>query len=159
MNKLDDIYFMNLALKEAEKALDGDEVPVGAVIVSGGGEVISSAFNTVESDISCIMHAEINAILEAQKKLHNWRLDECSLYVTLEPCIMCCGAILLSRIGRVVYGACDPKGGVSSSILCGKIELIGGVMDEESSMLLKSFFKSKRENARYDKSANADDSK
>ncbi len=156
MDKLDDKYFINLALKEAEKALNGDEVPVGAVIASDGGEVISSAFNTVESDVSCIMHAEINSILAAQKKLRNWRLDECSLYVTLEPCIMCCGAILLSRIGRVVYGASDPKGGVSSSILGGKIELIGGVMAEESSMLLKSFFKSKRENIRYDKSANAE---
>ncbi len=153
MNKFDDKYFMNFALKEAEKALDGDEVPVGAVIISGGGEVISSAFNTVESNISCIMHAEINAILAAQKKLRNWRLDECSLYVTLEPCIMCCGAILLSRIGKVVYGASDPKGGVSSSILGGKIEIISGIMDEESSLLLKSFFKSKRENIRYNKSA------
>ncbi|RZV38627.1 MAG: nucleoside deaminase [Candidatus Acidulodesulfobacterium acidiphilum] len=152
MNKFDDKYFMNFALKEAEKALDGDEVPVGAVIISGGGEVISSAFNTVESNISCIMHAEINAILAAQKKLRNWRLDECSLYVTLEPCIMCCGAILLSRIGKVVYGASDPKGGVSSSILGGKIEIIGGIMNEESSRLLKSFFKSKRENIRYNKS-------
>ena len=156
MNKLDDKYFMNFALKEAKKALAGDEVPVGAVIADVGGSIISSAFNTVESDISCIMHAEINAILAAQKKLRNWRLDECSLYVTLEPCIMCCGAILLSRIGKVVYGASDPKGGVSSSILEGKIELIGGVMDEESSKLLKSFFKSKRENIRYNKSANAD---
>ena len=156
MNKLDDKYFMNFALKEAEKALAYDEVPVGAVITDIGGSIISSAFNTVENDISCIMHAEINAILAAQKKLRNWRLDECSLYVTLEPCIMCCGAILLSRIGKVVYGASDPKGGVSSSILEGKIELIGGVMDEESSMLLKSFFKSKRENIRYNKSANAD---
>ena len=153
MNKFDDKYFMNFALKEAEKALDGDEVPVGAVIISGGGSIISSAFNTVESDISCIMHAEINAILAAQKKLRNWRLDECSLYVTLEPCIMCCGAILLSRIGKVVYGASDPKGGVSSSILGGKIEIISGIMDEESSLLLKSFFKSKRENIRYNKSA------
>jgi tRNA(adenine34) deaminase len=158
MNKLDDKYFMNLALKEAEKALNGDEVPVGAIIASAGGEVISSAFNTVESNVSCIMHAEINSILAGQKKLHNWRLDECSLYVTLEPCIMCCGAILLSRIGRVVYGASDPKGGVSSSILGGKIELIGGIMAEESSMLLKSFFKSKRENIRYDKSANVNGS-
>ena len=153
MNKLDDKYFMNFALKEAKKALTGDEVPVGAVIADVGGSIISSAFNTVESDISCIMHAEINAILAAQKKLRNWRLDECSLYVTLEPCIMCCGAILLSRIGKVVYGASDPKGGVSSSILGGKIEIISGIMDEESSLLLKSFFKSKRENIRYNKSA------
>ncbi|MGC8554035.1 MAG: nucleoside deaminase [Candidatus Acidulodesulfobacterium sp.] len=159
MDKLDDKYFMNLALKEAENALNGDEVPVGAVIASAGGEVISSAFNTVESDVSCIMHAEINAILAAQKKLNNWRLDECSLYVTLEPCIMCCGAILLSRIGRVVYGASDPKGGASSSILGGKIELIGGIMENYSSILLKSFFKSKRQSIRFDKSANAGGSK
>jgi len=154
MNKLDDNYFMNLALKEAEKALNCDEVPVGAVIVNAAGEVISSGFNSVENAVSCIMHAEIIAIKAAQKKLNNWRLDKCSLYVTLEPCIMCCGAILLSRISRVVYGASDPKGGVSNSILGAKIELIGNVMENNSSILLKSFFKSKRQNIRYDKSAN-----
>ena len=140
----DDNYFMNLALEEANKAANADEVPVGAVIVNGGGEIISSAFNTVEKDVSCIMHAEIKAILNAQKQLENWRLDECSLYVTLEPCIMCCGAILLSRISKVVYGTIDPKGGSASTILNGKIEVISGIMEEKSSLLLKSFFKSKR---------------
>jgi tRNA(adenine34) deaminase len=95
------------------------------------------------------MHAEINAILEAQNKLKNWRLDECSLYVTLEPCVMCCGAIILSRLSRLVYAAIDPKGGSSSSILSGKIEIVSGIMEEESSLLLKSFFKSKRGQSRY----------
>ena len=151
MKQLDDNYFMNLALEEAKKAAEANEVPVGAVISSGEGEIISTAFNTVEKDGSCIMHAEIKAILAAQKQLKNWRLDGCALYVTLEPCIMCCGAILLSRISRVVYGASDPKGGASDSILSGKIEVIGGVMEDESSMLLKLFFKSKRENIRYEK--------
>ena len=145
----DDNYFMNLALEEAKKAVEADEVPVGAVIASGEGEIISSAFNTVEKDGSCIMHAEIKAILDAQKQLENWRLDECSLYVTLEPCIMCCGAILLSRISKVVYGTIDPKGGSTSTILSGKIEVISGIMEEESSLLLKSFFKSKRGQRRY----------
>ncbi len=145
----DDNYFMNLALEEANKAANADEVPVGAVIVNGGGEIISSAFNTVEKDVSCIMHAEIKAILNAQKQLENWRLDECSLYVTLEPCIMCCGAILLSRISKVVYGTIDPKGGSASTILNGKIEVISGIMEEKSSLLLKSFFKSKRGQRRY----------
>jgi tRNA(adenine34) deaminase len=140
---------MNLALEEAKKAAEADEVPVGAVIVNERGEIISSAFNTVEEDGSCIMHAEIKAILNAGKKLGNWRLDECSLYVTLEPCIMCCGAIILSRIQRTVYGTIDPKGGSSSAILQGKIEVVPGIMEEESSLLLKSFFKSKREMPRY----------
>ena len=145
----DDNYFMNLALEEANKAANADEVPVGAVIVNGRGEIISSAFNTVEKDVSCIMHAEIKAILNAQKQLENWRLDECSLYVTLEPCIMCCGAILLSRISKVVYGTIDPKGGSASTILNDKIEVVSGIMEEESSLLLKSFFKSKRGQRRY----------
>ncbi len=146
---LDDKYFMEVSLKEAEKALKSDEVPVGAVIVGRKGEIISSGFNTVEKDISCIRHAEINAILEAQSKLKNWRLDECSIYVTLEPCIMCCGAIILSRIPRLVYAAPDPKGGSSMSTLAGKIEIVSGIMEEESSNMLKSFFKSKRESSRY----------
>ncbi|MHB8232804.1 MAG: nucleoside deaminase [bacterium] len=140
---------MKAALEEAEKAAEADEVPVGAVIVNGGGKIISSGFNTVEKDGSCIMHAEINAILDAQKKLENWRLDKCILYVTLEPCIMCCGAILLSRITKLVYGTIDPKGGSASMILNDKIEVVSGIMEEESSLLLKSFFKSKREKRRY----------
>ena len=145
----DDNYFMNLALEEAKNALNADEVPVGAVIASGRGEIIASSFNSVEKDGSCIMHAEIRVILAAQKKLENWRLDGCKLYVTLEPCIMCCGAIILSRISKLVYGTIDPKGGLSGSILEGKIEIVHGIMEEESSMLLKSFFKSKREKDRY----------
>lgn len=143
-----DIDFMKLALDEAIKAKDAGEVPVGAIIVKNG-KIISSAFNTVEKDVSCIMHAEIKAILNAQKQLGNWRLDECALYVTLEPCIMCCGAILLSRISKLVYGTLDPKGGSASSILNGKILVVSGVMEEESSLLLKSFFKPKREIPRY----------
>jgi len=146
-----DNYYMALALEEAKKAEKSDEVPVGAVIADGNGEIVSAAFNTVEKDGSCIMHAEINAILAAQKKLENWRLDGCILYVTLEPCIMCCGAILLSRISKVVYGTVDPKGGSSDLILGGKIETVHGIMEEESSILLKSFFKSKRLNIRYGK--------
>ncbi|MHB1660790.1 MAG: nucleoside deaminase [bacterium] len=149
MKRYDNNYFMGLALEEAKKAVGADEVPVGAVIVSGEGEIISSAFNTVEKDGSCIMHAEIKAILEAQKKLNNWRLDGCALYVTLEPCIMCCGAIILSRITKLVYGTIDPKGGSSSAIFNDKIEVVAGIMEEESSLLLKSFFKSKRDRKRY----------
>jgi tRNA(adenine34) deaminase len=144
----DETLFMKLALKKAEKALETDEVPVGAVIANSSGKIISSGFNTVEKNGSCIMHAEIKAILKAQKKLENWRLDGCVLYVTLEPCIMCCGAILLSRISKVVFGAADPKGGFSSSLLNGKIEVASGIMEKESSLLLKSFFKSKRDKRR-----------
>lgn len=145
----EDALFMNLALKEAKKAKEADEVPVGAVIINREGEIISSAFNTVEKDGSCLMHAEIKAILEAQKKLNNWRLDKCALYVTLEPCIMCCGAIILSRITKLVYSTIDPKGGSSSMILNDKIEVVSGIMEEESSSLLKNFFKSKRDKRRF----------
>ena len=144
----DDTCFMKLAIGEAKKAIEADEVPVGAVIVKNG-IAISSAFNTVEKDGSCIMHAEIKAILSAQKTLENWRLDECSLYVTLEPCIMCCGAILLSRIKKVVYGAADPKGGAADPVLHDKIEVASGILEEESQVLLRSFFKSKRSSVRF----------
>ena len=144
----EDLNFMKSAVEEAGKAFSEDEVPVGAVIVKNG-EIISAAHNTVEKDASCVMHAEIKAILAAQKKLENWRLDGCTLYVTLEPCVMCCGAITLSRIARLVYGAPDPKGdskvgGAVLSILGGKIEITAGIMEGESAVLLKDFFKMKR---------------
>jgi tRNA(adenine34) deaminase len=99
------------------------------------------------------MHAEIKVILEAQKKLNNWRLEGCSLYVTLEPCLMCCGAIVLSRIKRLVYGAKAPKAGAVNSLyntlnderLNHNVEIVAGIMELESSLLLKDFFKEKRD--------------
>ncbi|MFW0884694.1 nucleoside deaminase [Candidatus Acidulodesulfobacterium sp. H_13] len=139
---------MKSAINEAEKALEADEVPVGAIIVKKTGETLSSSFNTVEKDKSSIMHAEIKAIMDAQKKLKNWRLEGCTLYVTLEPCIMCCGAIVLSRITRLVYGTKDYKGGMALPIINGRIEVVSGVMKKESEILLKTFFQSKRNKSR-----------
>lgn len=144
----EDIDFMKSALNEAKKALEADEVPVGAIIVKKTGEILSSSFNTVERDKSSIMHAEIKAIMDAQKKLENWRLEECTLYVTLEPCIMCCGAIVLSRITRLVYGTKDYKGGMALPIINGRIEVVSGIMEKESEALLKAFFQSKRNKSR-----------
>lgn len=151
MENYKDLQFMALALKEAEKAKECDEVPVGAVIVKGD-KLIASSFNMVEKNKSCIMHAEIRVILEAQKKLDSWRLTDCSLYVTLEPCLMCCGAVILSRIKRLVYGAKDPKAGAVDSLyntlddkrLNHNVDVLSGIMESEASVLLKSFFKNKR---------------
>lgn len=142
---------MSLAIKEALKAKDLDEVPVGAIIVKDD-KVISKGYNLREKDNSVISHAEINAIKKANKKLKSWRLEECTLYVTLEPCIMCAGAIIQSRFKRVVFGTRDPKGGAFvSSIdvqkadnLNWKVEITEGVLQEECSLILKEYFKEKR---------------
>lgn len=110
MEQDQDIYFMQLAIEEAKKAEEIQEVPIGAVIVLDG-EVISVAHNLRETEQRSIAHAELLAIDEACKKLGTWRLEDATLYVTLEPCPMCAGGIVLSRVKRVVYGASDPKGG------------------------------------------------
>lgn len=144
-------YFMNLALKEAQKALLIDEVPIGCVIVKDD-KVISRGFNHRESKKLVTSHAEIEAINKANKKLGNWRLEECDIYVTLEPCIMCAGAIIQSRIRNVYYGAKDFKGGAFvSSINVLDAEninhhpnVISGVLENECSKLISSYFKSKR---------------
>jgi len=142
---------MKLALKEAQKANEIDEVPIGAVIIKDG-KVISRAHNLREKNQSATAHAEVLAINKACHKLNSWRLDGCILYVTLEPCTMCIGASILSRVDGIVYGAKDPKGGSLGSLY--DISLIkgfnhypwfvSGVCEEESSLLLKKFFKSKR---------------
>ena len=111
-----DIYFMQLAIEEAKKAEAIQEVPIGAVIVLDG-EVISVAHNLRETEQRSIAHAELLAIDEACKKLGTWRLEDATLYVTLEPCPMCAGGIVLSRIKRVVYGASDPKGGCAGTLM------------------------------------------
>ncbi len=146
-----DGYFMREAIKEARKALKKDEVPVGAVIIKNGS-VIARAHNSVEKNMSSLMHAEIKAIKIAQKKTKNWRLTGCELYVTLEPCLMCSGAIILSRISRLVYGARDPKAGAVESLyktlsnkrLNHRVEITGGILEKESSSLLKTFFRERR---------------
>ncbi len=151
MENYKDFQYMKLALKEATNAYDCNEVPVGAIIVKDD-RIIASSFNSMEKGKSCIMHAEIRVILEAQKKLDNWRLTDCSLYVTLEPCLMCCGAMILSRIKRLIYGAKDPKTGAVNSLystlndkrLNHNVDVLSGIMELESSRLLKGFFKGKR---------------
>ena len=144
-----DEKYMYEALLEAEKARDEDEVPVGAVIVRNG-EIIARAYNTREKDKNALYHAEIKAIDEACKLLHGWRLVGCTLYVTLEPCPMCAGAIINSRIERVVYGAPDNKAGAFGTMInlteypLFKPQIVGGVLETECAQLLTAFFKAKR---------------
>lgn len=143
--------YMELAYKEAQKAFKEDEVPVGCVIVKDG-EVIAKAHNRKEHRNCALFHAEIECILKATKKLDNWNLKDCDLYVTLEPCMMCMGAIVNSRIDRIFYGCRDPKGGaLVSNIRFKRIrnlnhypEIKGGIMKEECSKILKDFFRNKR---------------
>lgn len=144
--------YMKEAIKEAKKAELKDEVPIGAVIVMDG-KIIARAHNTRQSKQISIHHAEILCIEKACRKLNSWRLEECDLYVTLEPCPMCAGAIQQSRIRKVVFGAYDPKGGFFGSNfnindvkgLNHYPEVEGGIMEEETARLLKEFFKKKRE--------------
>ena len=146
-----DEKFMLLALKEAKKALLIDEVPVGCVIVCNN-KVVARGYNKREKEQDATSHAEINAIRKASKKINNWRLCDMDLYVTVEPCIMCAGAIMWSRFRRVIYGAKDPKGGaLGTSInifdtpnINHHPEIIGGVLEEECSSIIKNYFKEKR---------------
>ena len=150
MNSLP-IDFMSLALEQAKKAYDLDEVPVGSIIVKDG-EVISSSFNQVISQNSVAAHAEINSIILAGKKLNNYRLIDCDIYVTLEPCHMCAKAIVDARVKNLFFGALEPKTGAIVSIdhfldaphLNHKINYSSGYLEEESANLLKQFFQHKR---------------
>jgi len=148
MDKLvfSDEYFMKEALKEAQKAFDKDEVPIGAVIVCNN-RVIARAFNLTERLNDVTAHAEMQAITAAQNYLGAKYLEECSLYVTLEPCPMCAGAAYWSRIARLIYGAGDPKKGyslISSALLHKKTEVKTGLLEKECIDLLKNFFQKKR---------------
>jgi len=141
---------MKAALKEAQKAASKGEVPIGCVIVKDD-KIISRGHNVRETKKNALLHAELIAIDKACKKLGGWRLWECDLYVTLEPCPMCCGAIINSRIKKVVVGAMDPKAGAMGSIVNlpdfpfnHKPETVIGVMAEESQSLLKEFFQNLR---------------
>ncbi len=145
---------MLTALALARKAAQKDEVPVGAVIVWRGA-VIAKAYNLRETKKNPLVHAEILAIAEAARKLKRWRLSGCTLYVTLEPCPMCAGAIVNARIDTVIFGAYDPKGGAFGSLynlaegrLNHSPSVTGGIMAEESSNLLKQYFKGKRADGR-----------
>jgi len=142
---------MNLALNEARLAFSNQEVPVGAVLVKEN-KIISQSFNQSISKNDPSGHAEMNVLRDASKKLNNYRLNGCSLYVTLEPCLMCLGALVHARIGRLVYGADDPKSGavkshqelLNSSMLNHKFEVTSGVMRDEASEQISNFFKKKR---------------
>ena len=141
-----DDYFMRQAVREAQEAFDQDEVPVGAILVSQN-QIIARAHNSVELLNDVTAHAEMIAITSAMQALGSKYLPECTLYVTLEPCPMCAGALKWSQIGRVVYGADDDKGGFmrfGKEMLHPSTQLEFGVMHEECSVLLKSFFAEKR---------------
>jgi tRNA(adenine34) deaminase len=146
-----DEYFMRLALREAERALDHDDVPIGAVIVHEG-EVIAAARNERELRHDPTAHAEMLALREASRHMESWRLLDTVLYVTLEPCAMCAGAIVLARVPRVLYAAEDPKAGAAGSVLNVLAEprlnhrpaVAGGLLAEEAADLLRAFFASRR---------------
>ena len=144
---------MRLALKEAEKAVAQDEVPVGAVIVKDG-KVIARAHNNKEKKNCSNYHAEIVAIEKACKKIGDWRLNECDIFVTLEPCAMCAGALINSRIGNIYFGAYDSKAGCCATLYNlpkderfnhRPLVVEGGVMQEECAKILSDYFKVKRE--------------
>lgn len=145
-----DEIFMKMAIEQAKLAAEQGEVPVGAVIVKDG-EVVSAGYNRRETDKNSLSHAETIAINKACKKLSGWRLFQCDLYVTLEPCPMCAGAIINSRIKRVIFGAYDKKAGCFGSVadfngleFNHKPEIIGGILADECSALLSDFFKELR---------------
>ena len=143
---LNDEFFMREALKEAHKALDADEVPVGAVVVCKN-KVIARAHNLTERLNDVTAHAEMQAFTSAAHYLGGKYLDECILYVTLEPCVMCAGAAFWTQLARIVYGARDDKRGfllTGKNMLHPKTALTGGVLEQECSELLKDFFKKKR---------------
>lgn len=162
MEENEDQFFMKIAIEEAQKAAEIGEVPIGAIIAYKG-EVLVRAHNLRETDQSAVAHAELLAIEKACKVLGTWRLEEATLYVTLEPCAMCSGAILLSRIPRVVYGAVDPKGGCAGTFMNllqdsrfnHQSEVVSGVLAEECGQLLTSFFQEIRNRRKTEKRVKA----
>ena len=145
-------FFMREALKEAQKAYDQAEVPIGAVVVLNG-EIIGRGHNLREKEQDATLHAEIKAIRQANQHLGSWRLEDCELFVTLEPCPMCSGAMILARMKRVVFGAFDPKAGTAGTFMNllqdsrfnHQVEVEQGVLEEECQEILRSFFKGLRE--------------
>ena len=144
---VDDAVWMRQALDQAKQAVEAGEVPVGAVVVRAG-EVVGRGHNRREADNDPLAHAELLAIAEASRTVGSWRLGGCTLYVTLEPCAMCAGALINCRIDRLVFAARDPKAGFCGSLgnlvsdprLNHQLEVEQGVLEEESSRLLKMFF-------------------
>lgn len=145
-------WFMLQALKEAEKARALDETPVGAVIVRNG-RIIARGYNEKELKNDSTLHAEVTAIRKASKKLDSWRLNDCDMYVTLEPCVMCAGAMIQARLRRLYVGTADPKAGAAGSVLNilqierlnHHIETTYGVLEEQCSQILKDFFRELRQ--------------
>ncbi len=150
-----DQKFMKAAIAQARKAEALDEVPIGCVIVYEG-KIIARGYNRRNTDLNTISHAEMNAIRKASKKLGDWRLEGCTIYITLEPCQMCSGAIVQSRIDRCVIGAMNPKAGCAGSVMNllqvaqfnHQVEITRGVLEKECSSMLSSFFRRLRENKR-----------
>ena len=146
-----DEHFMREAIALANKAADMDEVPVGAIVVHKGERIVGCGYNARETAKNALCHAEIMAINEACNTLGGWRLPECELFVTLEPCAMCAGAVINSRIDRVVYGAPDLRAGAFGTLISlndlplnHKAEIVGGVLGEECAEILRSYIKKKR---------------
>ena len=145
---MNDEYFMTEALKEAQKAFDIDEVPIGAVI-EHKGEIIGRGYNRRNTEKNPLMHAEIIAINEAAKVIGDWRIEDCTMYVTVEPCPMCSGAIVQARIPKVVFGTHNAKAGCGGSIINllqmekinHRCEVVSGIMEDECRDMMKMFFK------------------
>ena len=157
-----DERFMRLALEQAELAAQIGEVPIGAVVVCDG-KVVAAAHNRRETDADPSAHAEFSALVDAARRLGRWRLTGCTVYVTLEPCLMCAGLMVNARIDRCVYGAPDPKGGALGTLydvsrdprLNHAFEVAAGVLQDECAELLRTFFKRRRAEARAAKAAQA----
>ncbi len=154
----EDVKFMRAAMREAKKAEALAEVPIGCVIVQGH-RIIARGYNRRNTDKNTLSHAELSAIKKASRKTGDWRLEDCTMYVTLEPCQMCAGAIVQSRMKRVVIASMNPKAGCAGSILNllqmaqfnHQVEIEQGVLEEECSAMLSSFFRSLRERKRQEK--------
>ena len=147
-----DEKYMKAAIREAKKAYKLDEVPIGCVIVQND-KIIARGYNRRNTDKNTLAHAELSAIKKASKKTGDWRLEDCTMYVTLEPCQMCAGAIVQSRLGKVVIGSMNPKAGCAGSVINllqmkqfnHQVEMVTGVLNEECSTMLSSFFQELRE--------------
>jgi tRNA(adenine34) deaminase len=152
LDRTSDDYFMRLALAEARAAVEHDDVPVGAIIVRDG-VVVARAHNQRELLNDPTAHAEIIALTQASAALGSWRLTACTAYVTLEPCVMCAGALVNARVSKLVYGATDPKAGATESLyhitqderLNHQVEMVSGILADECGEILREFFRARRQ--------------